>query len=115
MNPEFDAIIVGAGLAGLTCAHQLATQGLNVVVVERGKFAGAKNMWGGAFYGSMMGDFIPHFWKEAPIERYLVQHTISFLSKDRCFSTSLATFVSRSNLPVIKAMKEISTYSRAKG
>ncbi len=90
MNPEFDAIVVGAGLGGLTCAHQLATRGLNVVVVERGKFAGAKNMWGGAFYGSMMGDFIPHFWKEAPIERYLVQHTLSFLSKDRCFSTSFA-------------------------
>ncbi|WP_243545136.1 FAD-dependent oxidoreductase [Pseudodesulfovibrio tunisiensis] len=39
---KFDAIVVGAGLAGSTCAYLLAKAGLEVVVVERGNFPGAK-------------------------------------------------------------------------
>jgi len=33
---KFDAIIVGAGLAGLGCAWTLAGKGLEVLVLERG-------------------------------------------------------------------------------
>jgi len=44
---KFDAIIVGAGLAGLGCAWTLAGQGLEVLVLERGDYPGAKNLSGG--------------------------------------------------------------------
>ncbi len=43
----FDAIIVGGGVAGATAALVLARAGCDVLVVERGNFAGSKNMTGG--------------------------------------------------------------------
>jgi len=88
MEQKFDAIVVGAGLAGLACAYKLANSGLNVLVMERGKFAGAKNTWGGAFYGPVLYDLISPLWKEMPIERYLVRHVLSFVSEGQCFSVS---------------------------
>ena len=39
---RFDAIIVGGGLAGCSAAIVLARAGLEVLVVERGDFCGAK-------------------------------------------------------------------------
>lgn len=93
MEKKFDVIVVGGGLAGLTCAYKLGNSGLNVLVMERGKFPGSKNMWGGAFYGPILGQLIPDFWKEAPTERHIVRHILSFVSKGRCFSTSFESEV----------------------
>ena len=42
MDDKFDAIIVGAGLAGSAAALKLAQAGLEVVLVERGPYPGSK-------------------------------------------------------------------------
>ena len=47
---DFDAIVVGAGIAGCIAAYELAQAGKAVLVVERGNYAGAKNMTGGRIY-----------------------------------------------------------------
>ena len=47
---DFEVIVVGAGLAGSVAAYELAKLGKEVLVVERGNFAGAKNMTGGRIY-----------------------------------------------------------------
>lgn len=78
---KFDAIVVGAGPAGCTAAYTMAKAGLHVLVLERGKYPGAKNMWGGAFYGPVMEQLFPDFWKDAPVERYVSRHAISFLTE----------------------------------
>jgi electron transfer flavoprotein-quinone oxidoreductase len=83
---EFDAIVVGAGPAGCAAAYKMATQGLNVLVLERGQYPGAKNMWGGAFFGPVMSDLFPNFMAEAPVERVVSRHIISFLTKDESLS-----------------------------
>lgn len=41
---KFDAIVVGAGVAGCVAAYVLAKEGLDVLVIERGNYAGSKNM-----------------------------------------------------------------------
>ena len=84
---KFDAIIVGAGLAGSTCAYLLAQAGLETIVIERGNFPGAKNMTGGRLYAHSLEKIIPNFAEEAPIERCIVHEKISFMDGER--STTL--------------------------
>jgi electron transfer flavoprotein-quinone oxidoreductase len=82
----FDAIVVGAGPSGCAAAYTMAKAGLNILVLERGQYVGAKNMWGGAFFGPVMNELFPGFWKEAPVERFLNRHVISFMTKEDCLS-----------------------------
>lgn len=82
----FDAIVVGAGPAGCAAAYGMAKQGLNVLVLERGQYPGAKNMWGGAFFGPLMNELFPNFLEEAPVERLVSRHIISFLAKQESLS-----------------------------
>jgi electron transfer flavoprotein-quinone oxidoreductase len=86
MKEAFDAIVVGAGPAGCAAAYSLAKGGLEVLLVERGKFAGVKNMTGGVLYGPVLNDLIPDFWKEAPVERHVTRHVITLLSEKTSLS-----------------------------
>lgn len=90
MEQEFDAIVVGAGPAGSACAYTLARAGLEVLVVERGKFPGAKNMWGGAFFGPALRDLLPEDWKEAPLERWVTRHRFSLLAGEQALTVEYA-------------------------
>lgn len=91
MKQHFDAIVVGAGPAGCACGLTLAKAGLSTLVVERGKFAGAKNMWGGVFYGPLFHQLFPDFWEEAPVERYILYHKLSFLTGDAALSAEFSS------------------------
>lgn len=91
MKQHFDAIVVGAGPAGCACGLTLAKAGLSTLLVERGKFAGAKNMWGGVFYGPLFYQLFPNFWEEAPVERYILQHRLSFLTEDSTLSVDYSS------------------------
>lgn len=91
MKQRFDAIIVGAGPAGCACGLILAEAGLETLIVERGKFAGAKNMWGGALYGPSLYELFPDFWEEAPIERHILRHKFSLLTEDASLSAEFTT------------------------
>lgn len=73
MPDKFDAIVVGAGVAGLAAAYKMAGEGLSVAVLERGDYPGAKNVMGGVLYRAMMDELIPEFWREAPLQRPVVE------------------------------------------
>ena len=66
---KMDAVIVGAGLAGLAAAERLVDAGLQVVVLERGAGPGTKNVTGGRLYVNSIRDRFPEWWDEAPLER----------------------------------------------
>jgi electron transfer flavoprotein-quinone oxidoreductase len=83
---KFDAIIIGAGLAGSAAAYKLAKEGLEVVLVERGPYPGSKNLSGGVMYGQVLHQLIPEFWKEAPVERHITNQVITFMTEDASFS-----------------------------
>lgn len=77
-----DVVIVGAGPAGLAAALTLAKAGKEVVVLERGEFVGAKNVFGGAIYTQPTAEVYPEFWKSAPVERYNAVHRFALLTED---------------------------------
>ncbi|MDO4887418.1 MAG: FAD-dependent oxidoreductase [Actinomycetaceae bacterium] len=79
-NYDFDVIVVGAGVAGAVCAYQLASQGHEVLLVERGIEPGSKNLSGGVFYCRIMQEIFPDFLDEAPIERRITRNCLSFLN-----------------------------------
>lgn len=58
---KFDAIVVGAGVAGSVAALVMARAGLDVLVIERGDSAGCKNMTGGRLYAHTLEAIIPGF------------------------------------------------------
>lgn len=76
-DERFDCIIVGGGLAGLTAAYVLAGEGLEVLLVERGNYSGAKNVTGGRLYGHCLDQVIPGFAGSAPVERRVVRERLS--------------------------------------
>lgn len=77
----FDAIIVGAGLAGSVAALVLAREGAQVLLIERGNYAGGKNVTGGRMYAHSLERIIPGFTKEAPIERMITHEKLSFMTE----------------------------------
>lgn len=79
---KFDAIIVGAGIAGSTAGYLLAKQGLQVLIVERGNSAGSKNMTGGRIYSHSLEKIMPNFAKEAPLERKITREKVSLMTED---------------------------------
>jgi electron transfer flavoprotein-quinone oxidoreductase len=81
MAIRFDAVIVGGGPAGLSAAWVLAQAGVKVAVVERGDYAGAKNMFGGVIYHEPTEWVIPGFAAEAPLERKIGHHEYWFLDE----------------------------------
>lgn len=79
---KFGAIIVGGGLAGCSAAIVLAKAGVDVLVIERGDYCGAKNMTGGRLYGHSLEKIVPNFAEEAPIERVVKHEKVSLMSAD---------------------------------
>ena len=83
---KFDAIVVGAGLAGLAAAYTLAGGGAEVLVLERGDYPGAKNVSGGRLYVSPVRSFFPELWAEAPFERPITHEGVTLLAEGRSVS-----------------------------
>jgi electron transfer flavoprotein-quinone oxidoreductase len=87
-NKSYQAIVVGAGPAGSSAALTMARAGLDVALVERGTFAGEKNMFGGVLHRlPCLEEIFPDFWERAPLERHIVKKAVTFMTGDSSFST----------------------------
>jgi len=81
MAKYFDVIIVGAGPAGSLAALKLAHAGLNVCMLERGKYPGAKNIFGGLLHNTpVLNEMLPDFWERAPLERHVYTKVLAFMT-----------------------------------
>ncbi len=89
MEETFDVAIVGAGPAGLSAACLLAEKGVKTIVLERGEYAGSKNISGGVLYGHDLAQVIPDYEeRNCPIERNIIESRLWFLSREGGYSLS---------------------------
>lgn len=86
VGTEFDVIVVGAGPAGSACALTLARKGADVLILEKSRIPGERNMTGGVLYGAFTGHYglinlLPDFERDAPLERKILSHEVNVLSE----------------------------------
>src|SRR5579871_4057445 len=92
VTQHFDAIVVGAGPAGSSAGLAMARSGMQVALIERGEYAGAKNVSGAALYApGLLAELLPDFWEEAPVERYLTRRVITFLGQESALALDYRT------------------------
>jgi electron transfer flavoprotein-quinone oxidoreductase len=85
MTEKYEAVVVGAGPAGLAAAMELSKNGVQTLVLERGKRPGTKSITGGILYGQTNTPYnldylLPDFATSAPVERPIQgyqMHTIA--------------------------------------
>ncbi|MBS3907380.1 MAG: FAD-dependent oxidoreductase [Syntrophaceae bacterium] len=92
---KVDVIIVGGGLAGLSCAYELADSGMTVLVLERGDFSGSKNVTGGRIYLRPILPYLPDIWEQAPLERHVTKEVFTAMGKTN--STTFEFYSERFN------------------
>lgn len=94
-EPDYDAIVVGAGPAGSSAALELARAGKSVLLVDRGDFAGSKNMTGGRIYAHCLHELFPDTFDEIPLERRVTHERISLLAPDACTTIDFSSAAMR--------------------
>jgi len=80
MADQVDVAVVGAGPAGAAAALVAARAGLRVLLIERGPFPGAKNMFGGVIYPRVLDTLLPAWWEEAPVQRWVTRRATMVLA-----------------------------------
>lgn len=88
-DERMEVIVVGGGVAGLSAACQMARAGMEVLLIERGSYCGAKNVTGGKLCADAFKKLFPEFEDEAPVERKIVHERVFKWSKNQVLDTSL--------------------------
>jgi electron transfer flavoprotein-quinone oxidoreductase len=81
-DEKFDAVVVGAGPAGTAAAYTMAKAGLQVALLERGAKPGSKNVMGGILYNHYLEEIVGDSWKEAPLERPIIEERRWIMTSD---------------------------------
>jgi electron transfer flavoprotein-quinone oxidoreductase len=85
-----DCIVVGAGPAGSAAALQLARDGLDVVLLERGNQPGEKNVMSGVLVTDKLFELVPDFQDRAPLQRRIIGgYMMHYVTADAVLSLPL--------------------------
>ena len=74
-------------MAGLSAAMTLARANAKLLLVERGEFAGGKNVSGGVLWGSDLAKLVAEYWEEdGGWERFVNQRRLSLMDEQSAFT-----------------------------
>jgi electron transfer flavoprotein-quinone oxidoreductase len=103
-DEKFQVIVVGAGVAGCAAAYRLAKAGREVLLVDRAKTAGAKNVTGGRLYTYALEELMPGEWADAPLEREITREIVMMMANGNGVALdSRLTGVDRLSYSVLRA------------
>ncbi len=88
---KVDAVIIGGGLAGLSCAYKLAEKDKQVIVLERGDVPGSKNVTGGRLYLMPVKDLAGDMLEGAPFERKVTSERWSLMGETNSLSVAFSS------------------------
>ncbi len=83
---DFQAIVVGGGMAGCSAAIRLAQQDVDVLLVERAEEGGAKNLSGGVLWGDDLSRILPDWKTQMPLERPITNKKVGLLGAETAFT-----------------------------
>lgn len=86
VKTRWDVVIVGAGPAGSAAAYTLAKAGFDVLVLERGRQPGYKELFGGRIYAGPLKEIFGDELEKAPIHRWVKRERISLVGDGRMVS-----------------------------
>lgn len=78
---QFDAVVIGAGPAGIACALLLAKAGHKTLLIDRAQRFGGKNLTGGRIYSYALDLVEPGLTAKAALERKVVREQIMMLGE----------------------------------
>lgn len=88
---KIEIIVVGGGLAGLSCALEAARGGMGVLLLERGDHPGSKNVTGGRLYVEPVRPLMPDgFFDGAPLERPVTHEALVLMGPSSSVTVSLS-------------------------
>jgi electron transfer flavoprotein-quinone oxidoreductase len=96
---RFDAIIIGAGVAGSACAYTLAREGKSVLLIDRGVTAGSKNVTGGRLYTYALEMVEPGLSARAPMQRKVVREQVMMLGERGATTVDYVNYDFGDNVP----------------
>lgn len=104
-SEKFQVIVVGAGPAGAAAAYRLAKAGCEVLLMERAKAPGSKNVSGGRLYSYALEELMPGEWQDAPLEREVIREVVTVMTEESSISLDcrLAGMPPRLSYTVLRA------------
>lgn len=97
---KVDVLVIGGGMAGLSCAYLLAKAGKEVVVVERGESCGGKTLTGGRIYTYSLEKLLgKELFSQAPLERPIVKEQIAMTHSQGALTIDYTDYDFKEDVP----------------
>ena len=62
-----------------------------MALIERGRFPGAKNVYGGVVYGRVLDELVPNWWEHMPVQRWITRRSTMIMTAHQALTVDFRT------------------------